>query len=90
VPHEFEVQFKFAHTWQNRYRIGEALRWGGNDIGEPGHKEVLVEGIGGPCPSCGTEFLDFDVVILDNRVAEVRPTTTPRPLGSEGYLVVRK
>jgi hypothetical protein len=88
---DFEVQFKFGDTWQHRYRIGDVVRWGGNNVGEPGHKEVLVEGIGGPCPTCCTEFLDFDVVIVDNRLAEVRPTTTPRaPGGAEGFIIVRK
>lgn len=88
---DFEVQFKFGDTWQHRYRVGDVLRQGGNDVGDRGHKEVLVEGIGGPCPNCGTEFLDFDVLIVDNRVAEVRPATTPRPPGGdEGFVVVRR
>ncbi len=91
VAHDFEVQFKFGETWQHRYRVGDVLRWGGNDVGERGNKEVLVEGIGGPCPSCGTEFLDFDVLIVDNRVTEVRLTTAPRPLGGDdGFVVLRR
>lgn len=81
--HHFEVQFKFGDTWQHRYRVGDMLRWGGNDVGERVVNEVIVEGIGGPCPSCCTEFLDFDVVIVDNRVAEVRPIATPQPPGTD-------
>lgn len=91
VACDFEVQFKFGDTWQHRYRVGDMLRWGGNDIGKPGYKEVIVDGVGGPCPSCGIEFIDFDVTIVNDHVVGARPAATPRPPGGDdGYLVVRK
>jgi len=34
---EFEIQFE--------YRIGDALRWGGNQVGRPGAGRVRVEGL---------------------------------------------
>ena len=30
---QVRVQFKYGDTWQNEYRLGDRLRWGGNDIG---------------------------------------------------------
>ena len=91
VVSEFEVQFKYGDVWQHHYRVGDPLRWGGNDVGQPGFQEVVVEGIGGPCPACGEKFLDFDVVMIADHTAEIRPTPTPRPAtGAEGFVVVRK
>src|SRR5260370_12959053 len=47
------VQFKYGDTWQHRYEIDDHIRWGGNDVGEPGHKVVVVEGAADECPVCG-------------------------------------
>ena len=86
---DFEVQFKYGDTWQHSYRIGDRLRWGGNDIGSAGRKRVLVEGIGGPCPHCGADNLDFDVLIKDDEVVGIEPVHGPRrPTGPEGFLVL--
>lgn len=85
---EFEVQFKYGDTWQHSYRLGDALRWGGNDIGKPGHKEVRVHGVGGPCPHCLADNLDFDVIIRDDRIVGVEPVTEKRLASSEGFIVV--
>lgn len=80
----FELQFKFGNTWQYQYEIGERLRWGGNDIGTPGYKQVLVEAIGGPCPHCGTGYIDFDIVVQSdvivgvNGIGKERTTIDPR------------
>lgn len=79
AEHEFDVQFKFGDTWQHIYRVGDNLRWGGNDIGAPGCESIVVEGIGGSCPSCNTEFSYFDVVVVADRIAEVRASTLPLP-----------
>lgn len=49
-----QVQFKYGDTWQFDYRLGDTLRWGGNDIGEPGRKHVVVDGAAAnPCSRCG-------------------------------------
>jgi hypothetical protein len=79
AKHEFDVQFKFGDTWQHIYRVGDYLRWGGNDVGAPGCEAIVVEGIGGTCPNCNTEFLYFDVVVVADRIAEVRPSTLLLP-----------
>lgn len=86
---EFEVQFKYGDTWQHSYRLGDRLRWGGNDIGVPGHKRVLVEGIGGPCGRCGADNLDFDVVVKDDELLGIEPARSGRTnSGPEGYVVM--
>lgn len=87
---DFEVRFKFGDTWQHHYRVGDMLRWGGNDIGRSGLAEVLVEAIGGPCPACGADGLDFDVRVIGDRVVSVDPAPVARPEAPEGYVVVEK
>jgi hypothetical protein len=47
------VQFKFGNTWQFQYEVGDLLRWGGNDIGQPMLRHVVVDGVAaGRCPRC--------------------------------------
>lgn len=81
----FEVQFKYGDTWQHSYQLGDDLRWGANDIGSPGRKRVLVEGIGGPCPHCHADNLDFDVLLKNDELVEIEPVrgsrTASRPQG---------
>lgn len=36
--------FKYGDSWQHHYVLGDKLNWGGNDVGEPGHKLVVVVG----------------------------------------------
>ena len=46
------VQFKFGATWQYRYVFGDALRWGGNEVGTPGRVRVVADGAAdAPCPA---------------------------------------
>lgn len=68
------VQFKYGDTWQHRYAIGDKLDWGGNDIGEPGHKIVVV-GYPGECPVCG-HVLDstYDVTLRNDVIYDLRPS----------------
>ena len=86
---EFDVQFKYGNTWQYSYRLGDRLKWGGNDIGSPRRKRVLVEGIGGPCPYCGADNLDFDIMVEDDKLIGIEPVqgvrTTSHP---EGFIVL--
>lgn len=70
------VQFKYGDTWQHQYRVGDALKWGGNDVGVPGHRRVVVDGVAEPCAKCSSEnewnfyvFLERDVIVA------VEPTT---------------
>jgi len=44
------------------YRIGDTLRWGGNDIGEPGHAKVQVAGYPEGDPYRDPEWT-YDIII---------------------------
>jgi hypothetical protein len=81
----FSAQFKYGDTWQHRYEIGDMLKWGGNDIGLRAAKLVRVEAIADPCEHCGTDNLEFDIVIESGVVARVEPVgvtrTDPLPDG---------
>lgn len=72
-----KLQFKFGDTWQYTYKVGESIKWGGNDIGKPLLGKVKVYGIleESSCPYCKKDVLinDFDVIIYDDKIIEVRP-----------------
>jgi rRNA maturation protein Nop10 len=69
------VQFKYGDTWQYQYKIGDRIRWGGNDIGEPGHKVVVVEGYADECPVCGhVPDQTYDITIRDDVIECVLPS----------------
>ncbi len=73
---EFEIQFKYGDTWQHRYHLGDLLKWGGNDVGIADAKQVRIEGIGGPCPNCKTNFVEFDLFLGNDRIDQVTAVRT--------------
>jgi hypothetical protein len=84
----FDIQFKYGHTWQLDYEIGDRLRWGGNDKGIPGHTKVLVEGIGGPCPHCGAEFVEVAILAENDILKAAIPLHHWTTSTEEGYTVL--
>ena len=87
----FEVQFKYGDCWQYIYQIGEKIKWGGNDKGIPGCEEVIIEAIGGPCPNCGEQYIEFDLLLKKDRIISITPIGTERPHETkEGYIIVKK
>lgn len=85
---QMEIQFKFGNTWQKRYTLGDRLEWGGNAIGVPGLRRVVVEGVGGACPACGTDGFDCDVIIERDVILAARTLASERekPV-PQGYVV---
>jgi hypothetical protein len=84
----FAVQFKYGDTWQIEYRIGDRLRWGGNDKGVRARK-VVVEGFGGPCSECKGGGFEFDLLVEDNILRRVAALGLSRDDAMpEGYRVV--
>ena len=73
------VQFKYGHTYQLEYSVGDELQWGGNDIGKPGHHRVVVLGIAEEdCQSCrfgSDDDWDVYVQLQDDRIIAVEPVT---------------
>jgi uncharacterized protein (DUF983 family) len=67
----FDVQFKFGDTWQYTYKLGDPVRWGGNDYGSRTEGEKVVEGIGGPCPVCAAENLPFAITVRSNQIETI-------------------
>jgi hypothetical protein len=82
----FQIQFKYGDTWQHVYSIGDRLKWGGNDIGVSNAAHVVVEAVGGPCPHCAADNLEFDIRVDDNRLEQVIPIGKERTVHSrEGF-----
>ena len=73
--YEGRVQFKYGDTWQLEYRIGDKLKWGGNEIGKPSAKKVKVYGIleSDTCPVCAGENKnnEFDILVEDGVIVGV-------------------
>ena len=66
------VQFKYGDCWQHEYVLGETIGWGGNDVGRPGRRRVVVSGAGESCPRCGSNG-DFCVFLFLDRLTSVEP-----------------
>jgi len=68
---EGKIQFRYGNTVQLKYRIGDKVEWGGNQIGHPNERKVKVYGIleSEQCPVCGkeNENNEFDIFV-ENRV----------------------
>lgn len=73
---EGRIQFKFGDTWQNVYSIGEKIKWGGADIGEPGYDKVKVYGVleEDRCPICGIPLeYEYDIIIERDIIKYIIP-----------------
>ncbi len=70
---ELSVQFKYGEVWQYEYEIGDRLKWGKNNIGQPGNKRVVVDGAAERCPVCHAEGADYEVWLEDDRIVSVQP-----------------
>jgi len=68
------VQFKYGDCWQHEYKLGDTLRWGGNDVGRPGASRVVVSGASESCPLCGSDG-EFYVFVFEGRLASVEPAS---------------
>ena len=83
------IQFKYGNTWQHKYRIGDQLKWGGNDKGSPEYRRVLVAGIAGPCPVCGADYLEFEVLIENGVLVAVSKASEASVCDNEdGFIVL--
>lgn len=85
------VQFKYGDSWQHQYSVGDRIKWGGNDIGEPGHLLVVVLGYPGECPVCGyVPDCTYDVWIKEDSIDSVQPSDGAYDYFSTGrtYFVV--
>jgi endogenous inhibitor of DNA gyrase (YacG/DUF329 family) len=91
---EVRAQFKYGNTWQYEYHVGEKLRWGGNDVGEAGHKRVVVDAIAeGPCPNCGyDEEWNLYVDVVYDQIAQVETTSGEYDFSRAGrpYIVIEE
>lgn len=72
---ELNVQFKYGDTWQHTYQVGDVIRWGGNDIGEPGARHVVVDG----CLDASVKGVaspdSFEVHVSNGVIEKVIPAT---------------
>jgi hypothetical protein len=65
---EVVAQFKYGDTWQHEYLVGDRLKWGGNQIGQPGAKRVIVDAVAEKCTRCGYQGEWNLYLIVENDV----------------------
>jgi hypothetical protein len=68
---ERPIQFKYGELWQYKYHIGDKLKWSVKNTEEPKHKEVVVYGISEKCPNCNAEGIEYEILILNGKIASV-------------------
>ena len=67
------LQFKYGDTWQLEYKIGDELKWGGNDKGNRVSSCVLVEAAcEGKCNKCNDWLQDFVIHVNGNHITSAR------------------
>jgi hypothetical protein len=72
APSEIVVQFRYGDTWQHRYQVGDQVRWGGNDVGQPGRHLVVVAGYPERCEVCGDDGTILDIYVRDDVIESVK------------------
>lgn len=88
----FAIQFKYGDVWQYDYHIGDFLTWGGNAIGVPGHKRVVVDAIAENCSVCRSEGPEFELYLEDDQIIAVKPFSNTHDFVAcqESYIVLEE
>jgi hypothetical protein len=69
------AQFKYGDTWQDDYRVGDLLRWGGNDIGDRFARRVVVDAVlDDPAPTADVPT-EFELHVVNGTIEKVVPAT---------------
>jgi hypothetical protein len=86
-----EIQYKYGATRQYEYKLGDKIHWGGSQYGDPSNKAVVVEGISGQCQHCRAEFMEYDILIDNDKLMSLVPHDSKydyRASKEDGYFVV--
>jgi hypothetical protein len=88
---KFLVQFKFGELWQYHYEIGDLIQWGERyrrqNEGRPGLGRVAVDGAAEPCPFCGADGGDYEVIIESDHISEVHPLAEPQKFSKQTFII---
>jgi hypothetical protein len=70
---KYIVQFKFGNCRLFDYQMGDELRWGGNDRGEPGKRRVVVRGVAETDDGISDDPEDWLIFIENEVIKSVEP-----------------
>jgi len=74
---DVHIQYKYGNAAQLKYKIGDTITWGGNDIGSPALTNVKANGFGEStiCPSCNEDKMpeEYDIFIKNTIITGVAP-----------------
>ena len=81
---KWTVQFKYGDCWQLAYRIGDKIRWGGNEMGRNVGGRVRTDGIVEKnCAGCNRDYIPAAVYLVDNMITAVE--LRREPINIDGY-----
>ena len=87
---EIKIQFKFGDTWDYEYRLGDAITWGGNDVGKKDAKKVVVDGTAEECIHCGSS-VDYLIFVENDVIKSFEKNSGQFDFNhSEGYYLILK
>jgi hypothetical protein len=86
---DIQVQFAYGDTYLRHYVLGDAIGWGGNDVGVPAPGAIESLAFPEPCPICGLEtqeeyalsgdpgqqVAEYVLTIQDGRITGYRQAT---------------
>ena len=87
-----KVQFKYGDVYQHHYQLGDVIKWDSNhprtNVGTPGHRKVVVEGIE-DCPACKAEA-DYEVWLENDKIVALRRASGAYDFSAteEGYIII--
>lgn len=90
---EARLQFKYGDTWQLEYRIGDRLSWGGNAIGRPNMRSVVLNAAADNCPQCKYDISeDFEIFLEDDTIVAARQATGLYDFSIQGasFIVIKE
>ena len=64
---QIKIQFRYGDTWDYEYKIGERMRWDGNNVGKEDVRKVVLDGVAEPCKKCNIA-VDYLIFIINNEI----------------------
>jgi len=61
-----KIEFQYGEIWDYIYFVGDKIKWGEENIGEPGKKSVVLDGVADACENC-EEAADY-LIFLENDI----------------------
>ena len=69
-----KIQFRYGEIWDHIYSLEDEIKWGSNNVGEQGKKQVVLDGEAEACDSCD-ETVDYLIFLENDVIRAVKENT---------------